>query len=216
VIDAMAEQTATNQHVSPAERGWMQKIRPAWLLAAVCIISTVATVAAMRRTSPTFDEIVLFTAGARGFHNGGTFDLAPDHPPLMQYVYGLPVFLSQPNYPSEAGQDTRPVGYRYRYAAQTLYDSGNDPRKMTWLGRLPAAVFVLLLILATYSFTRRRFGTSAALIAAVLVAFLPDVLAHGGVAYNDLPLAFAYLLSVWALDDVIRAPTWQRGILAGA
>jgi dolichyl-phosphate-mannose--protein O-mannosyl transferase len=191
------------------------KLKAAWLLALICIVSTLATIAAMRRTSPTFDEVVLYTAGARGYHNGGTFDLAPDHPPLMQYVYGLPVFLSKPTYPSEKGWDTQSTGYRYLYARQMLYDSGNDPKQMSFLGRLPAVLFVLLLILATYFFTRRHFGATAALIAATLVAFLPDVLAHGGVAYNDLPLAFAYLAAIWALDNVIRMPTWQRGVLAG-
>ena len=69
---------------------------PMLLLILIALISTVATIAAMRRTSPTFDEVVLYTAGARGYNNGGTFDLAPDHPPLMQYIYGLPVYLAGP------------------------------------------------------------------------------------------------------------------------
>jgi hypothetical protein len=216
MIDATGAAAPPVSHVTTPRTSYVSRVRPAWLLAAICMVSTIATIAAMRRTSPTFDEVVLYTAGARGYHNGGTFDLAPDHPPLMQYVYGLPVFLSSPTYPSDQGFDTQSPGYRYAYARRMLYDSGNDPNKMTFLGRLPAVLFVLLLILATYSFTRRRFGTTAALIASVLVAFLPDVLAHGGVAYNDLPLALAYLLSVWALDSVLRAPSWQRGMLAGA
>jgi hypothetical protein len=216
MIDAMRESAPSDGQVAARRTSWLASVPPAWTLAAICLVSTIATIAAMRRTSPTFDEVVLYTAGARGYHNGGTFDLAPDHPPLMQYVYGLPVFLSSPTYPSEQGWDRQTPAYRYLYARQMLYDSGNDPNRLTLLGRLPAALFVLLLILATYSFTRRRFGTTAALIAAVLVAFLPDVLAHGGVAYNDLPLALAYLLSVWALDAVLREPSWQRGVLAGA
>jgi hypothetical protein len=216
MIDAVTDQPTLPTRTATKRAAWTRAIRPVWVLVAICVVSTAATIAAMRRTSPTFDEIVLYTAGARGYHNGGTFDLAPDHPPLMQYMYGLPVFLSKPNYPGEAGYDTQSTGYRYLYARQFLYDNGNDANHISFLGRLPAALFVLLLVLATFSFTRRRFGNTAALIAATLVAFLPDVLAHGGVAYNDLPLALAYLLAVWALDSVIRTPTWQRGILAGA
>jgi hypothetical protein len=205
---ATSEPVQTSTHSRPPR--W-----PLIVLACIALISTVATIAAMRRTSPTFDEVVLFTAGARGYHNGGTFDLAPDHPPLMQFIYGLPVFLAKPTYPSETGYDTRATGYRYLYARQFLYDYGNDPRRITFLGRLPAPLCVLLLILATYSFTRRRFGTTAGLIAAALVGFLPDVLAHGGVAYNDLPLALAYMAGVFALDNVIRKPGWQGGVVAG-
>jgi hypothetical protein len=216
MIDARREAAMPVSHVTTTRTRRLPRLRPVWVLAVICIASTIATIAAMRRTSPTFDEVVLYTAGARGYNNGGTFDLAPDHPPLMQYIYGLPVFLSSPTYPSEQGWDTQSRGYRYMYARQMLYENGNDADKLTFLGRLPAALFVLLLILATYSFTRRRFGMTAALIASVLVAFLPDVLAHGGVAYNDLPLGLAYLLSVWALDSALREPGWQRGLLAGA
>jgi hypothetical protein len=56
------------------------------------------TVAASRRTSTTFDEIIMMAGGARGFETGH-FDLAPEHPPLTQYLYGLPVYLSGISYP---------------------------------------------------------------------------------------------------------------------
>ncbi|MGQ0562332.1 MAG: glycosyltransferase family 39 protein [Gemmatimonadota bacterium] len=188
--------------------------RSAWILAAIMVISTGATVLALRRNATTFDEIVLISAGARGYTNG-KFDLAPDHPPAMQYLYGLPVFLSRPNYPSEAGYDTRDIGYRYLYARQFFWQSGNDPERAAFLGRLPAALCALLLVLVTFAFTRRAAGTGAALLAAALVAFLPDVLAHGGVSYNDVPLALTYFLAVWALDRAVRLPDWRNALLAG-
>jgi hypothetical protein len=47
------------------------------------------------------------------------------------------------------------------------------------------------------------------------VGFLPDVLAHGGVAYNDLPLAVGFLASIWAMDVALRRPGLFRGVLAG-
>ena len=49
-----------------------------------------AIVGAMRRTSTTFDEIAFMGTGARGFHLGH-FDAIPDHPPLLQFFYGLPI-----------------------------------------------------------------------------------------------------------------------------
>lgn len=193
----------------------LARIRPAWILAAIIIVSSAATLLAMRRTSTTFDEIVLIAAGARGIETG-KFDLAPEHPPLMQYVYGLPVYLSRPNYPSEVGANTKAFVYRYIYARQFFWESGNDGLKATFLGRLPAVLCALLLVLATFLFARRVMGDHAALLAATLVAFLPDMLAHGGVAYNDVPLALAYFLALWALDAVMRDPTWKRAVVAGA
>src|SRR5690606_32938858 len=43
----------------------------------------------------------------------------------------------------------------------------------------------------------------------------PDVLAHGGVAYSDLPVTLALFSAAWAIDEAVRAPSWRRGIIAG-
>jgi hypothetical protein len=71
----------------PSERARTAGLRiPPWLvLVAIIAVSGTAIVAAMRSNSTTFDEIVFIAAGARGYDTG-RFDLAPDHPPLMQYV----------------------------------------------------------------------------------------------------------------------------------
>ena len=190
-------------------------LKPAWILAAIIAVSSTATILAMRRTSTTFDEIVLISAGARGYTNG-KFDLAPDHPPMMQYLYGLPVYLTHPNYPSEKGYDTQDIGYRYLYARQFFWESGNNAEQATFLGRLPAALVAALLVLLTFAFTRRAIGNGGGLLAATLVAFLPDVLAHGGVSYNDVPLTLTYFLAVWMLDRMVRDPSWKRSLIAGA
>lgn len=192
------------------------RVRPAWILLAILAVSTVSTAAAMRRTSPTFDEIVLIAGGARGWETG-VFDLAPDHPPLMQYIYGLPVHLSGPVLPEESPPEVRAAGgYRYGYARAFYYQVGNDPLRVSFLGRLPAVLIAGLLVLAAWRVTSNRWGRGAGLLAAALVAFLPDVLAHGGVAYNDLPLALCYLLGLFAIDEAVRKPTLARGALAGA
>src|SRR5207247_481311 len=45
--------------------------------------------------------------------------------------------------------------------------------------------------------------------------FLPDVLAHGGVAYNDLPVALAYFFALWRIDEVVRRPSIAPAAGAG-
>ncbi len=165
----------------------------------------------MRRTSGTFDELALISAGARGFHTG-VFDGYAEQPRLPQYLYGLPVYLARPNFPTEHLTSQ----FKYKYAGMFLFESGNDPERLTFLGRLTGALAALLLVLCTYAYMRTRAGPWAGLLAAALVAFLPDVLAHGGVAYGDVPLALAYLLALWAIDNAIRAPGLRTGVVAGA
>ncbi|MBX6362741.1 MAG: glycosyltransferase family 39 protein [Gemmatimonadetes bacterium] len=202
----------------PAGAGATTRVVPPrarrWLLLLIVLLSTGAIVSAMRRTSATFDEIVFLATGARGYHLG-RFDAVPDHPPVLQYLYGLPVYLAHPTFPAEFGSALHP-GYRYAYAQRLLWESGNDAERLVFLARLVASAFALALVLGAWGVTRRLAGDDAALLAAGLVAFLPDVLAHGGVAYGDVPFAAAYLLAVAVFDAAVRRPSPARGALAGA
>lgn len=166
----------------------------AWaVLGLILAVSGTAIVGAMRTTSTTFDEIVFIAVGARGYETG-RFDLVPDHPPLMQYIYGLPVALAGAVLPDESEvtpEDMESGGYRYDYASRFFWQAGNDPERLAMLGRIPAVIMALGLILVTFFFARRHWGITAGLLAAAVVAFLPDVLAHGGVAYSDVPVTLA-------------------------
>jgi hypothetical protein len=170
--------------------------------------------AATRYNSTTFDEILLPSAGARGYAMGD-FSLVLDHPPFLQYVYGLPVYLDGPNYPSEEGIDWSYPG-RYQYATAFYFASGNDPERIAFIARLVGIAIGVILILTTFAFTRRAHGRDAALVAAALVAFVPDVLAHSGITYNDVPLALILLAATWAIDAAARDPRMSRVALAGA
>jgi 4-amino-4-deoxy-L-arabinose transferase-like glycosyltransferase len=179
-------------------------------------IYIVSTIGALRQTSTTFDEIVHIAGGARGYATG-TFDLSPEHPPLMYYIYGLPVHLSGAQLPELQIQPVRgELALRYLYAQHYFWQSGNDPERLAFLARLPAVFCGVIVILLAFVWVRRTAGPGAAVIAALLVAFLPDLLAHGGVAYNDVPLAAAYLGALWAIDAALRRPTLWRGAIAGA
>lgn len=187
------------------------------LLAILLLGSGTAILTAMQHTSATFDEIVMVAGGARGWETG-QWDIAPEHPPLTQYLYGLPVWVAGAEYPDESRVPERlreSMAYRYYYAQQFYWTAGNDPERVAFLGRLPAVAAALALVLATFFFTRGAFGDAPALLAAAVVAFLPDVLAHGGVAYNDVPVTLAILASLWLIDGALRQPAPWRGALAG-
>jgi 4-amino-4-deoxy-L-arabinose transferase-like glycosyltransferase len=96
-----------------------------------------------------------------------------------------------------------------------FFRTGADTQRLTFLGRLPAVMIALLLIGLTFFFARWAAGDRAAVVAAFLVAFLPDVLAHGGVAYNDIPVTAAILGAVWLIDIAMRKPSLRNGITAG-
>jgi hypothetical protein len=182
------------------------------IIAALLIIFAGLAGTAMLRNSATFDEIIFPAAGARGLATGD-FNLVRDHPPVMQYVYGLPVWLLGVHYPPEADRTWDHMA-RYHYARAMLWGYGNVPEQVIASARLASVLIGAILVWATYGFSRRPLGSGPALLAAGLVAFLPDVLAHSGVTYNDVPLALAVFVTVHLLDRAVRDPSMRNIALA--
>lgn len=179
-----------------------------WIAVALALVTGVTIVLSMRHTSVTFDETFMIPSGARGYEVG-RFDLTLDHPPLTQYLYGLPLRLDGVRTPEEAAGPWS-MDTRFLYGRELLFESGNDPERVVFLARLMAALIAVVLVLVVFLVTARLEGRVAGLVAAFLVAFLPDVLAHGGIAYNDVPLALAFLGALWSLDAAARNPAPLR------
>ncbi|MEZ6189059.1 MAG: glycosyltransferase family 39 protein [Planctomycetota bacterium] len=143
-------------------------------------------------TSTTFDEILPTASGASGWRYG-RYDRHLAHPPLAQYSYGWPLVPLIEHYPDETAD--WPLDRNYGYARELWGNLGNPTERMARVARFPAAVWGLLALLGVYwgAGGARRGG----LWAAGFLAFLPDHLAHSGVAYNDviltatLPLAWS-------------------------
>lgn len=172
---------------------------------------TLAFTASLRQ-SATFDEIVLVAGGARAIAHD-RWDMIVDQPPLPLWLYGMAAGVGRDELPPE----DRDWGFEDRWAyAQTYVFGGGDPQARLQGPRAVSSAMVGLLVVVTGGFAWWAAGPVAAGLASWLMAFTPDVLAHGGVAYNDLPLALAFLLAVWALDAAVRGPSLGRGALAGA
>lgn len=179
--------------------------------ALLVLVYVVVVGSAMLRTSATFDEIVFGSVGARGFATGD-FSMVDDHPRLPQYVYGIPTRMAADRLPPENGAWGSAT--RYNYARTLVWGSGNVSERILMANRLVGLAFGAMLVLATFLIARRWIGDGAALAAAALVALTPDVLAHGGVAYTDIPVTLGVLVGVFALDAAIRDPRPGRVALA--
>ena len=199
--------------------------RSALALVLVMATSVTAILLATLRTSTTFDEIVVMAGGARGWATG-QWDIAPEHPPLMFYVYGLPVHLSGVNVEPFAAPDIwrrekvvatteQFFAPRFAYAREFMWGNGNNAIQVAFAARVVAVFLTAILILTTFTCARRQFGPSTAVFATFLVAFLPDTLANGGIAYFDIPVALGILTTLWVADGAIRDPTPLRGAWTG-
>ncbi|MEM7414508.1 MAG: hypothetical protein AAF389_03365 [Gemmatimonadota bacterium] len=194
-------------------------------LAAVAIVVVALAAGAMIRTassraSATFDEIVLVGGGVRGVTTG-EWGMITDQPPLPMLLYGWAAAPAADVRPPEDRSWT--FDDRWDYARALHFGAGNDPQRVLGRARWVTTLLAVILIAGSGAFAwwaasaavGPAVGASAGLLASVLTATMPDVLAHGGVAYNDLPLACAFLFAVWALDVLVRKPTVVSGATAG-
>jgi hypothetical protein len=185
------------------------------LLAVTVLIYGAATIMSLRQTSATFDEVLLAAAGARGYATGD-FDLVHIyHPRLMPYLYGLPVLLSGAQHPPHDASWNEP-GRSFDYARQLFFQQGNDGPTLIFRTRLIAVAMGVCLLLLVFAFARRCCGDVAAIVAVGMTAFLPDLIAHGGIAYNDVPAAVTLFAAVWALDRAAAAPAGRNVVAAAA
>ena len=187
---------------------------PSRAVALLAAVFALLAGSAMLRTSTTFDEIVFPAVGARALATGD-FGMADDHPRMPQLIYGLPLRLAGVRLPAEGVSQFDYRFARYHYARELYWASGNSPERVAMIARLPGVLFGTLTVIAAFLFARRHMPAPGALGAAALVAFVPDMLAHSGVAYNDVPLAFGFLVSLYTMDAALRRPTVPRAVAAG-
>jgi 4-amino-4-deoxy-L-arabinose transferase-like glycosyltransferase len=192
---------------------WLPRHGAVSIVTVVVLVYALVTILSMRQTSTTFDEITMPAAGARGYITGD-FDLIElYHPRVMPYLYGLPLLLSRPEYPAE-DRDWNAHGTNFGYASRLYFENGNDGPALAFRARLVAVTVGVALVFLIFAFVRRYYGDVPAVFAAVMTAFVPDLLAHGGISYNDVPIALAMVGAVWSVDRAASRPTLKTVIVA--
>lgn len=182
-------------------------------IAALAVSAAALSLGASLRSSATFDEIILVAGGVRGLETG-RWEMVTDQPPLMMYAYGAAARSAADRLPGEDREWL--FDDRWDYARAFFFGLGNDFGALLRRARAVGVVMVGVTVVAAGGFGWWVAGPVAGVAAAGMAALTPDVLAHGGVAYNDLPLALAFLLAVWAMDVFVRRPTPVRAAVAAA
>lgn len=173
----------------------------AWL--ALIVVLTLARVATTHRVfSQTFDEPYHLIAGYDVLVNRN-YLTDPQHPPLRA-LFAIP-FMQTPN---PAGSDILSRG-------NALLLRNDRYTQNVARARLGNLLFVAIGIIAVAVWARRILSPKAGLIAAVLYASLPPVLAHGGLATTDMPGAAMLALALFALDTLLLRSTWRNTIFLG-
>ncbi len=195
-------------------------LRPGLLAFALTVIFLVQILAVVRREVMTNDEGYHTYAGIR-YWQCADFGVNPEHPPLAKLIAALPLVLSHEATPAPPCPVISTVkGIGYGESDHWLYGTPDRPAridvdKVLWRARLAMSLFAIALALATFFFTRRLYGDTAALVALGLLAFEPTLIAHGALVTTDMALSAMSLLAVFAYYSYQQRSSVWRLLLAG-
>lgn len=168
------------------------------------IVFTAARVATTYRVfSQTQDEPFHLAAGY-DFLLTGRQTSDPQHPPLARIFFALP-FL---NTPQPATTDGLARG-------NELLLRNDRYTQNLGRARLGNLIFLAIGIASVALWARHLISPAAGLIAAMLFASLPPILAHSGLATTDMAVTAMIPAALYALTLFLEQPTWRRTALLG-
>jgi len=180
------------------------------LLLAVFVAQCLAFV---RANAQTYDEGVTLAAGLRLIETG-VDDVNLEHPPLAKVIVALPVKLfASPKLDVPAWAKRQESGFGL--GRDLLYASGVPHERLLWLGRAPMLLLATALVGLIGLFAWRLWGPRAGLLALVLAAFEPNLVAHGSLMGLDLPMAFWLTTALFAVHEHVLSARVLWLVVAG-
>lgn len=174
------------------------------VLLALIVVFTLARIATTHRVfSQTVDEASHLIAGY-DILTKRVYTTDLHHPPLARVLFALP-FIGEPD-PVSEGAMSRGTVLLLRNDRYTQ----NVAR-----ARMPNLLFVAIAVVGVAYWARHLFTPGAGLLAALIFASLPPVLAHGGLATTDMALTATLIVALYALTRVLEDATWPRTIALG-
>ena len=186
-----------------------------WIIVAcICAASFSFMLYASLHESAVVDEGAHIPAGY-GYVHELSYDLNPEHPPLVKVLAMLPVTLLHPNFPSGNVSWTTNVNDEWTVGQQFLYQSGNDANTIVHVARFMPMLLTLLLIVFIYFWSKKLMGGVWALLPTFLFAFDPSVIAQGHYVTTDIGAAFGVLFATYFFLKALREPSPKNIIFAG-
>lgn len=162
------------------------------LLIALVAIPLIRIAATYNIFSQTVDEPLHVAAGLQWLTTR-QYDFDPGHPPLARIAFALDSALR--------GQRPEDGRFEDRYRRELFG---------TRAGNLP---FFLLGLWCVGLWTRRLFGSTAALVSMALFGALPPVLGHAGLATTDMAAAATIAAALYRFARWLEKPSWRNALL---
>ena len=181
-----------------------------WPSVVAClIVQALLAVDCARSWTPTHDEFWHLPIGLRMW-TSGKLDDDVINPPLVRMWAAIPLALGGAH-PGDAGAkpDVGDIG-------DAFWAANSDVRFWFLCGRLMIIPLATLtgLILALWG--RAWYGERAAFLSVLLFSCCPTMIANAAIVTHDLPLATAWIATLFALVRFAERPSWRGALLFGA
>jgi len=172
------------------------------------VIMEVVMLLAVRQESQTSDEGESLWAGYLQLALRD-FAIRPGYPPLAHDLATLPLLAFHPQVPHMTPAEV------FDYRGGRIFLDSNPAAKMLFAARAAMTLFPLLLAVFVFLTTKEMFGSGTALTALALVAFEPNLLAHGPLVTNDVALACCLFAAVSLFWFFMTNPSAWRLVACG-
>ncbi|HEX4104384.1 MAG TPA: glycosyltransferase family 39 protein, partial [Candidatus Paceibacterota bacterium] len=189
-----------------------------WALVLICVISFSFMLYAAHTDSAIVDELAHIPAGY-GYVHDLSYNLNPEHPPLIKALAALPVLFINPTFPTTSTAWTTEVNGEWDMGYQFLYGVGNNANEIIDTARVLPILITLLVVLFIWLLARGLMGDWWALLPATLFALSPTVLAQGHYVTTDVGAAFGTIFSFYYFLKYVEKPSrkylWFAGLSFG-
>jgi 4-amino-4-deoxy-L-arabinose transferase-like glycosyltransferase len=139
----------------------------------------------------------------------GEYRYDVQHPPLARLAAAIGPYLAGAHF----AHDPDPIGDVA--GQQLLYHSSASFETLLTLARLGMLPFLLVLLGATFAWTRHWYGDPAALLALVFLVSCPVILGHASLVALDVPVTALIMASLYLLLRWFEKPSLARGTALG-
>ncbi len=183
-----------------------------WWLAALLLAAMAGQqIWAALQESPTYDEGLELGAGY-AYLTTGKLCHNLEQPPLQKIWTALPLLFLRlkPVEPND-----RHCSSEYAFGSAFLFERGQSPTLILFLGRLMTIILTIALGAALAAWVRLKCGEQAALIALAFFAFDPNFIAHGHYTTADLAPSLFCLVTMICWSTYLEHGSWRWCSLTG-
>lgn len=161
----------------------------------------------MPHNAPTWDEVGHLPAGY-AYWKTGNFQLYPSNPPLIKLWAAVPLLFMDLKLDTE--NDFWQRNREIEFGQLFLYETNDNSGTMFFWARLMIVSLGVILGLLVFMWTKELYGQWPGLVALLLYAFNPNLIAHAQLTTSDVGFALFFFMAMFSFYLLITSPSWQR------